>query len=133
MPVTPKRRGSYQDVADLIYAAKPELKGRLNNGAQLAIDTMRDSLPSDVTDEDLEVIFTLVSFIAADLLTTPGHDLSEKIDVMFDTYSLAAGACAGEIDLGDTSEARDFHALVKEAQEHASELVDGSPVPGQYL
>lgn len=127
------RRGSYQDMADIIYAEKPDLKVKLNNGAQLAIDTMRDSLPSDVTDEDLEVIFTLVSFIAADLLTTPGHDISAKIDVLFDTYSLAAGACAGEIDLGDTTEARDFRTLVKEAQEHASELVDGAPIPGQYL
>ena len=131
--MSPKRRGSYQTVADLIFAEHPERKQALNNGAQLAIDTLRDSLPTEVTDEDLEVVFTLISFMAADLLTTSGHDISDKINLLFDTYSLAAGACAGELDLGDTSEARDFHALVKEAQSHAGELVDGPPVPGQYL
>jgi hypothetical protein len=123
----------YSKVAEIIYAEHPDAKGALNNGAQLAIDTLKDSLPTEVTDQDLEVIFGLVAFMAADLLTTQGNDISAKLNVIFDTYTLAAGSCAGDIDLGDTSPARDLHAIMKEAQAAVQAHTDQGAVPGQYL
>lgn len=123
----------YQKVAEIIYAEHPDAKTSLNNAAQLAVDTLKDSMPTEQTDQDLEVVCALVAYIMADLLQTPAGDIGEKLNVIFDTYSLAAGSVAGEIDLGDTSPARDLRAVIQEARAQAQAHVEDGAVPGQYL
>lgn len=128
----------YQVLAELIYAEHPDFKEALNIGAKLAIETISESMESNPTNADLEKIMALVAHIVGDLLVTPANNLSDKLNLFFDTYTLAAGAVAGEIDLGDTSAAKDMERIMKEAeahaQEHAEHAKQNEPeVPGQYL
>ena len=128
---------SYQTLAELIYAEHPHLKDALNTGAKLAIETLTGALETTLPPADLEKILSLVSHVVADLMQTPANNLSDKLNLFFDTYSLAAGSVVGEIDLGDTSAAKDMETIMKEAQAHAEEhraaYEQDAPPTGQYL
>ena len=125
----------YQKVAALIYAQHGDRKEQLNNCAQLAIDSLTEAMPSEITDQDLEIVFALVAFIVGDIMQTPTVDLSDKLGLLFDTYSLAAGSVAGEVDLGDTSKAKDMAEVLRALRDEASASGhdDTSDNIGQYL
>lgn len=127
----------YKILAELIYAEHPDRKEVLNNGAQLAIDTLKSSLTVELSPADTESVFAIIAAIAADILMTPVNNVSEKVNLIFDLHSLAAGAVAGEIDLGDTTPAKDMAAMLREAQEQAERLTDPTgydrDLPGNYL
>jgi hypothetical protein len=125
----------YQTLADLIYAEHPDRKETLNNGAQLAIEALRQSLSVELSPADAEEIFAIIAAIAADILATPVNSVSEKVNLVFDIHSLAAGAVRGEIDLGDTSKAKDMAALMEEARKHAETHTEdtGDDQTGLYL
>lgn len=136
MPTEPNEEKvtPYKIVAAMIYAEHPNAKEKLNNSAQVAIDSLRSAMPTQVTDQDLEVIFSLIAFIAGDLLRTPVNSISENLNVIFDTYTLAAGAVAGEIDLGDTSKGKEVAELLRQAQEAAGVRTDDPDLnTGQFL
>lgn len=125
----------YKRLAEIIYAEHPDMKEQLNTGAALAIEGIRQSLSAEIPAQDLEGILSMVAAIMADLLSTPVNAISDKLNLIFDTYSLGAGAVAGEIDLGDTTPARDMLTLVREAQARAQAATEPTEEPptGQYL
>src|SRR3954452_18316913 len=147
-------RTAYQILAEIIYAEHPDHKVSLNNGAQLAIESIRNAITADLSNEDVESILAIlaaiaadlsnedvesilaiIAAIAADLLTTPVNSISEKVNLIFDIHSLAAGAVIGEIDLGDVSAAKDMATLIKEAREQTEGHTGGTwdDQTGQYL
>jgi hypothetical protein len=116
----------YKRLAEIIYAEHPESKEQLNTGAALAIEGIRQSLTAEIPAKDLEGILSMIAAIMADMLSTPVGSISDKVNLIFDTYSLAAGAVAGAVDLGDTTPARDMLTLVREAHERANERTEGT-------
>lgn len=107
----------YKVLAEIIYAEHPDLKEQLNIGAALVIETLKGSLETDLSAKDLEAILSIIAAIIADLMSTSANSLSEKLNLIFDIHSLAAAAVIDEIDLGDTTPAKDMMTVVREAKE----------------
>lgn len=116
----------YKTLADIIYAESPGSKDVLNNGAQIVIEALKDALSVELSAADTEAVFSIIAAIAADILTTPVNNISEKVNMIFDIHSLAAGAVVGAVDLGDTSAAKDMVTVMREAKER-SQARNGDP------
>lgn len=135
MTTSDEGKTAYQLLAEIIYAEHPDHKVSLNNGAQLAIESIRNAITADLSNEDVESILAIIAAIAADILATPVNSASEKVNLIFDIHSLAAGAVIGEIDLGDVSAAKDMATVIKEAREQAESHTETTwdDQTGQYL
>lgn len=127
---------AYKLVADVIWAEKPEAKQALNEAARNVVRMLRESMTESVSDRDVELALQLVAFTMSGIMAVQTGKLSDHLDFLFDTYSLAAGSVAGAIDLADESpptDAADIAARAQKLAESRTATVDDTQVPGQYL